>query len=228
MGENPRRFALHCGPMRASRILLVLSVASAVAYLVTTPWRPYPGSPAVKGCAVGALALLAFLWRRRRRDAGLLALGLGFSTVGDVLLDLGPQWFLFGLVAFLLTHLTYIALFVRNRARPFHLSPSLAAAVVLVVAYSATLSGWVVPAVGDLVIPVILYICALTTMVITAILGRFEGPWVALGAVLFMISDSLLAINKFKAPLPLRDYLVSITYYVGQCGIALGFLGGSK
>jgi alkenylglycerophosphocholine/alkenylglycerophosphoethanolamine hydrolase len=228
MGENPRRFALHCGPMRASRILLALSVASVVVYLVTTPWRPYPGSPAIKGCTVGALALLAFLSRGRRRDAGLLALGLVFSMAGDVLLDLDPQWFVFGLVAFLLAHLTYITLFVRNRARPFHLSPSLAAAVVLVLASSATLSAWIVPSAGDLAVPVIVYVCALTTMVITAIAGRFEGPWVALGAVLFMISDSLLAINKFKTPLPLRDYLVTVTYYLGQWGIALGFLGGSK
>jgi hypothetical protein len=50
------------------------------------------------------------------------------------------------------------------------------------------------------------------------------------GAVLFLISDSLLAIHKFKAPMPLRDYLVWSTYYLGQCGIALGYLasGGAE
>ena len=42
-----------------------------------------------------------------------------------------------------------------------------------------------------------------------------------------MISDSLLAIHKFKEPVPLRDYLVWTTYYLGQCGIALGYLASS-
>ena len=41
---------------------------------------------------------------------------------------------------------------------------------------------------------------------------------------LFLISDSILAINKFKSPLPLRGYLVWATYYLAQYGIAIGFL----
>src|ERR1039457_4679552 len=61
-------------------------------------------------------------------------------------------------------------------------------------------------------------------MVISAILARFENPWVAVGAILFLISDSLLAVNKFKTPVPYRDFLVWSTYYAGQYGIAVGFL----
>lgn len=43
----------------------------------------------------------------------------------------------------------------------------------------------------------------------------------ASGAISFLISDSLLAIHKFKTPVRLRDYLVWVTDYAGQCGIAL-------
>jgi len=207
-----------------SRPLLYISAATSVFYLLTARWQPFPGSPLVKGCAVGALALLALRSRGVRRGAGVLALGLAFSTAGDVLLDLDPRLFAFGLGAFLLAHLTYIALFVRNRTAGIRLDPPHLAAVLLVLVYSATLSVWIVPSVGELAVPVVLYVCALTTMVCTAIPARFQQPWVSVGAVLFLISDSLLAIHKFKTPVPLRDYLVWTTYYLGQCGIALGYL----
>src|ERR1017187_3035521 len=152
-----------------------------------------------------------WVWRSPRRG-------------GDVLLALDPRLFAFGLGAFLLAHLTYIRLFARNRTAGIRLDPPRLAAVLLILVYSATLSVWIVPSVGELAVPVVLYICALTTMVCTAILARFQQRWVAVGAILFLISDSLLAIHKFKTPVPLRDYLVWSTYYLGQCGIALGYL----
>ena len=207
-----------------SRPLLYVSAASSAIYLLTQRWQPFAASALVKGCAVGALALLALRSRGERRDAGVLALGLAFSTAGDVLLDLDPRLFAFGLGAFLLTHLTYIRLFARNRTAGIRLDPPRLAAVLLILVYSVTLSVWIVPSVGELAVPVVLYICALTTMVCTAILARFQQRWVAVGAILFLISDSLLAIHKFKTPVPLRDYLVWSTYYLGQCGIALGYL----
>lgn len=207
-----------------SRPWLYVSAAASAVYLLTQRWQPFAGSALVKGCAVGALAALALRSRGIRRDAGVLALALALSTAGDVLLDLDPRLFAFGLGAFLLAHLTYIGLYARNRTAGIRLDPPHLAAVLLILVYSATLSVWIVPSVGELAVPVVLYICALTTMVCTAILARFRQPWVAVGAVLFLISDSLLAIYKFKTPVPLRGYLVWTTYYLGQCGIALGYL----
>jgi uncharacterized membrane protein YhhN len=207
-----------------SRPLLYVSAAASVVYLATLRWQPFAGSALLKGCAVGALAVLALRSRGRWRDAGVLALGLAFSTAGDVLLDLDPRLFAFGLGAFLLAHLTYICLFARNRTAEIRVRPPDLAAVLVILVYSATLSVWIVPSVGELAVPVVLYICALTTMVSTAILARFPQRWVAVGAILFLISDSLLAIHKFKTPVPLHDYLVWTTYYLGQCGIALGYL----
>ncbi len=227
-GRIRRRFNLLNGTfafcrMRNRRTLLYISAAASAIYLLT-------GGAAIKGCAVGALALLAIRARDAKRDAGLLGLGLALSTVGDVLLDLDPKLFVFGLAAFLLVHLTYISVFVRNRVRTLGPGKWRVAAVIAVVAFSAALSVWIVPSVGTLAVPVVLYIGAITTMVSTAILARFEKPWVPVGAVLFLISDALLAIHRFKTPVPLRNYLVWTTYYLGQCGIALGFLtrGSSK
>ncbi len=210
-----------------SRTLLYLSAAAALAYFLTARWQPFPGSALLKGIPVGALALVALEARGMRRDAELLALGLGFSAAGDVLLDLNPRYFIFGLGAFLLTHVTYTCLFVRNRAPGVRLEPARLAGVLLVLAGSAMLAAWIVPSVGDLAVPVVFYICAITAMVTAAILGRFKRRWVAAGAILFLISDSLLAIHRFKTPVPLRDYLVWVTYYAGQCGITLGYLGSA-
>ncbi|MGA3043264.1 MAG: lysoplasmalogenase [Bryobacteraceae bacterium] len=207
-----------------SRPLVYVSVAASAVYLATTRWQPFTGSALVKGCAVGALALLALRSRGLRRDAEVLALGLAFSTAGDVLLDLDPGLFAFGLGAFLLAHLTYIFLFVRNRTPGIRLDPPHFAAVLFILVYSATFSAWIVPSAGKLAVPVVFYVCALTAMVSTAILARFPQRWVAVGAILFLVSDSLLALDKFKSPVPLRDYLVWTTYYLGQCGIALGYL----
>jgi len=193
-----------------TRAWLFISVAASAVYLFTGH------NALVKGCAVGALAVLALSCGAR-----LLALALALSTAGDVLLDLDPRLFAFGLGAFLAAHLTYICLFTRNGVR---LDPPRVAAVVAILAYSVTLAMWIVPSVGALAVPVVLYVCALTAMVLTAILARFRNPWVPVGAVLFLISDSLLAIHKFKTAVPLHDYLVWTTYYLGQCGIALGYL----
>jgi alkenylglycerophosphocholine/alkenylglycerophosphoethanolamine hydrolase len=206
-----------------SRTWLFVSAAASAAYLLTQPWQPFAG-PLVKGCAVGALAALAWQSRGARRDAGLLALGLALCTAGDVLLDLNPRLFAFGLGAFLLAHLAYTRLFVRNRTFGIRLDPPHLAVLLLILVYSVTLSVWIVPSVHDLAVPVVVYILALTTMVCAAILARFRQRWVAVGAILFLISDSLLAIHKFKTPVPMRDYLVWTTYYLGQCGIALGYL----
>jgi uncharacterized membrane protein YhhN len=205
------------------RFLLAISMVCAFLYLVV-----FPGNPVIKAGTVGPLALIALQSRGARRDAGLLALALAFSSAGDVLLDLDPKLFVFGLSAFLLAHISYICLFVRNRPRPLHPGLPRIAAVVAVLAYSATLSTWIVPSAKGLAVPVVFYVCALTTMASTAILARFEQPWVAAGALLFVMSDSLLAINKFKAPVPARDLLVGTTYYLGQCGIALGYLASAR
>jgi uncharacterized membrane protein YhhN len=52
----------------------------------------------------------------------------------------------------------------------------------------------------------------------------FSRPFVWIGALLFLISDSLLAAGRFKTSLPLAAVLIWPTYYLGQYGITMGFL----
>jgi len=197
-----------------------LSVVSSFVYLVTQPWQPYPGSFIVKGMSVGPLALLAFV-----AGSPMLGLALALSTLGDILLDLDPQrLFVFGLGSFLVAHVVYIFLFVRNRRRTITVGAARVLLAVLVLLYSIAVSAWLLPSLGGLIVPVAIYMCAITAMVVSAILARFQNPWIVVGAILFLISDSLLAVNKFKTPVPYRDFLVWSTYYAGQYAIATGFL----
>ena len=201
-------------------MLKLFSILLGAAYFFTLPWQPYPASYAIKGLSIALLAALAFSNR-----ASILGVALALSALGDVLLDIDPKrLFVYGLAAFLCVHLIYVVLFVRNRRRPISVSAAQAILITLLLAYCALVSAWLFPTLGDLKIPVAIYMTAITAMVVTAVLARFPQRGVACGAILFLISDSLLAINKFKTPLPYRDFLVWATYYAGQYAIAAGFL----
>jgi len=65
-------------------------------------------------------------------------------------------------------------------------------------------------------------------MVVSAITGRFPARWVAIGAVLFLGSDSILALRKFRLPVPYASFLIWTTYYVGQLAITLGIAGRAR
>ena len=202
--------------------LLLLSAACSALYFVTKSWQPFPGSVALKGFCVAPLAVLAFRLLPPPNQ-WLLSGALAFSTLGDVFLDLGGM-FVAGLGAFLLAHLLYATLFVRNGRRPVRLNANQHISLTALLFFSLALTMWLWPGLGPLAVPVACYIGAIMLMVAAAILGRFRQSWLVCGALLFLISDALIGINKFKMPVPGRDHLVWATYYLGQCGIALGFL----
>ena len=64
----------------------------------------------------------------------------------------------------------------------------------------------------------------LTGMAAFAVVLPLPEPWVMFGALSFMLSDTLLAMGKFKDPVPGAAWIIWPTYYLGQLGIAIGFL----
>lgn len=166
---------------------------------------------------------MAFVFQRASSSAPFTRLLLGalaLSLVGDVFLML-PGYFIPGLVAFLLAHLCYIALF-RRGVPWFANRMALAATLTAAAAMYAFLFPNLDPV---LKIAVACYAVVIATMAAQAI-GRatvLRDPasiGVAIGAVLFMLSDSLLAINKFATPLPFAQFWVLATYYAAQLLIA--------
>jgi uncharacterized membrane protein YhhN len=217
--------------------LLFTSLACSAVYLGTQRWQPFPGSVVIKALSIAPLAVLAFrllreqdeqargLQRLRDHDSLILAAALGLSCLGDIFLDLDPAgFFVHGLLAFLSAHLVYILLFVRNWQRPLRPTGWQLLLTALVLLYSLLLAHWLAPSLGGLARSVMFYVCVITVMVVTAIQAGFAKPWIVGGAILFMISDSLIAAQRFKTPLLFSNYLIWATYYSAQYGIAIGFL----
>ncbi len=151
----------------------------------------------------------------------LVAVGLLFSLAGDVFLMLPSDRFLPGLASFLVAHLLYIAAF--GRAAGLVLSPE---ALLPFVAYAAVLVPLLWPHFGRMRGPALLYVLAILAMGWQA-----AGQWLAVreawavlalaGAALFVVSDSALAWNRFRAPFHASQLVVLSTYYAAQWLIAL-------
>ena len=178
--------------------LIWISLVASLLYYVTQPWHPFPGSVALKGLSVAPLAVLA--WRSTslpRRDRVLLGVALAFGALGDVLLDWSAGLFAAGLGAFLFGHFVYIVLFSRNRPRPSKLTLKEKLMILGLALFASTMSFWVLPATGALAPAVALYVGALTGMVAAAVALQLPERWVVLGAVLFLLSDSILSVSRF-------------------------------
>ena len=154
--------------------------------------------------------------REERRFHLLLVAALALCLAGDVFL-MFPGFFIPGLVSFLVGHLCYLALF-KQGVRWFPDVRALAAPLLIGAAMYAILF----PHLGlVLKIAVAAYTLVIALMSAQAI-GRatvLRDPasvWVACGAGFFMLSDSLLAINRFAQPLPMAQFWVLSTYYIAQ------------
>jgi len=82
---------------------------------------------------------------------------------------------------------------------------------------------------GDLLLPVILYVVAILFMAISAAMrkesvSKLSYNLVLIGSLLFILSDSLLALNKFNSPIPIAHVSVMFTYAFAQYCIVFGIL----
>jgi len=150
-----------------------------------------------------------------------ILVGLACSLAGDVFLMLPQDRFIAGLVSFLLAHLCYTAAFVAGVG--FRLSGWL---LLIFVAYGLILLRVLWPHLHRLRIPVSLYALAIIVMgwqacerwLYLADRGAFLA---ALGAILFTLSDSLLAYDRFVNRFRQARLLVLSTYFAAQWLIAL-------
>jgi uncharacterized membrane protein YhhN len=154
-----------------------------------------------------------------------LVWALGLSWVGDVLL-LYPAMFLPGLLSFLAAHVCFIVLLSRD-APWLHSRRALAVFISVAALVFVVLDQNGLP--PELRLPVAAYVLVIATMAAQAWgrakhLGSAGSRWVAWGSVLFMLSDALLAMDKFVSPLPLAGLWVLASYYLAQGLIVQGRL----
>ena len=169
--------------------------------------------------------VIAILWVIQRSEGTwlsnrfhrLLIAGLAFSLAGDAFLMFNG-FFIPGLVSFLIAHLFYIALFKQGQ----NWFPSRAALLATLLFGGAMYAFlWLGGLPAALRIPVLAYVTVIALMAAQAIgratvLRDSAAVGVAIGAGFFMLSDTLLAINRFVSPLPMAQLWVLSTYYLAQ------------
>jgi uncharacterized membrane protein YhhN len=145
-----------------------------------------------------------------------------FSWLGDVLLmlqDNNSLFFLLGLSAFLVAHIFYILFFHFIRVKENVKSRWWL--LLIVALYYLILIGLLSPHLGGMKLPVRIYAIVISFMFMLAMHMSFikyknAGRWMMLGALLFVISDSVLAINKFYQSFEMAVIIVMLTYGLAQ------------
>ena len=180
---------------------------------------------------LATLLIAAIVWRAHAAPPGYrraILLGMALSCIGDIALMLPFDAFVPGLIAFLLAHLCYIVAF---RAGFRAGRGLLFAAALLAVFAGINLAGLWPLLPNDLRIPVVVYVVVLALMATLALARAWannaatpsaptSARWAATGAVLFVISDSVLAWDRFGGGLPAATLCVLSTYYAAQYCIA--------
>jgi uncharacterized membrane protein YhhN len=176
-------------------LMPALLVAFLGAQAGMTP-APAPATPSLR--VLGSIAIL-------------------FSWAGDILISTpGDIGFFLGLGAFFCAHLAYLVLFLRQLKRR-----RIPLAALLLVVWAVALVVVLAPHLGVLIVPVALYGLALGGAT-AASLGT--GRLVAAGAVLFLVSDTVLSLKMFLPGFSLwqDDFLIMLSYLLGQGLIAYG------
>ncbi|MCA0132323.1 lysoplasmalogenase [Winogradskyella alexanderae] len=206
--------------------MLIVIVELVTGNLSSLTYAHYLAKPAI----VFSLMILVYnnsdVLPKDIRNTTLLA--LLFSVIGDILLMFVTQnalFFTLGLLAFLLAHIMYIITFLKHRSKP---TKAIGFGLILVI-YAVSLFTLLKERLDEMIIPVLLYIIVILTMTITAFLRKKQVSnrsylLVLAGAISFVISDSLLAINKFYVSIPFSGIFIMISYALAQYLIVMGIL----
>jgi uncharacterized membrane protein YhhN len=166
------------------------------------------------------LALL-FLYTRSVSDTNKwYSTALIFSFFGDVfLLYSGQLPFKIGLVSFLIAHILFIKI-VMHRIEKVSFSIILKSVIPFGI-FLSLLIFTLKDSLGELLIPVIIYGFTISMFGVVSLINYLEtksnkSVWMLIGAIVFMISDALLAINKFYLPKEIFGVLIMGTYIIAQ------------
>jgi uncharacterized membrane protein YhhN len=188
-------------------------------------------------CLLMPLLVAALLFQtkhsKHQKSKVILSLSLLFAFLGDLLLLLqnNPNAFIFGIFCFLIAHLIYIVFFYRlvpfSSAKPLFIF----IAALLISGYLVYFLSkiWLGISKDDLAMPVVLYAGGISVMLLSAIntinggrLKKIGYRHFIPGAVLFIASDSILALDKYNAPIANAEIWVIVTYAAAQFLITTG------
>lgn len=180
--------------------------------------------------------LVYFTWQTKGFSHPIkiwLMVGFTFSWIGDVALMFQgiEDFFLYGLAAFLLAHISYILAFriwvYDNLEIPLiKRAPWMAFVLML---FGVGFFKILEPGLGNMKLPVIVYMIVILLMVLMALnryrkVSRKGFYWIISGAIVFLLSDSILAYNKFIEPVAYSGVWIMLTYGFAQWAIMQGGL----
>lgn len=176
----------------------------------------------LKPLIVGSLIYLVFKAETELKSAFVVA--LVSSLFGDIFLMLtNENFFVPGLGCFLLTHVLYSWIFIKKAT--FKLLPTFGLLTAIGLFYWLVLHKNIPT---NLLIPVVIYMIVISLMgvILNSVRTNRQSvqPWLGIGALLFILSDSLIAINKFVVSIPFPTLLIMSTYGVAQFLITTGYL----
>lgn len=181
-----------------------------------------------KPLVVTSLLVFFLLQNVDKRTKILVTTALVFSLIGDFQLmfaEGSDSLFAGGLLAFLVAHIMYILQFSRTRNKNIgYLAPLL---VLLV--YAISMFWYLSDSLNSMAIPVGLYIVVILVMILFAYLrndSMIDNSYIYIlaGALLFMLSDSILGITRFKSDIPFSRVLVMGIYSIAQLLMVVGIL----
>lgn len=160
----------------------------------------------------------------------LVVLALVFSIAGDTLLMFANHdelFFLLGLSAFLLAHVFYIITFHKIKVKE-NIEGRWPWAIVVAIYYFFIIS-ILMPHLAEMKIPVLVYGLVISFMLLVAMLlydleDNKTARYILTGAILFVVSDSVLAINKFYKPFETAGWIIMITYISAQYLLVKGLV----
>jgi uncharacterized membrane protein YhhN len=213
--------------MLAFFILVLLSQCTSIA--LDIPAITFITKPLI------VLSLIGYYYQAIAKPSLLFLFALFFCWLGDISLmfqNSNGLFFIFGLLCFLLGHVFFILHF--RQARNTETGNTLLSTQKARFAFPILLAGsglviTLLPFLGEMKIPVLIYACVITVMVLQASFRygqtSMESYWLVFGgAFLFMTSDTILALNKFKEPIISANLYIMITYMAAQFCIVQGIV----
>jgi len=211
-------------------IFLVIVVLELIGTITGSKWLDYPVKPFI----LIWIAAYFLIMTKSQPYRWLVILAFFFSWAGDLLLMFGWKsdlFFFAGVGGFFLSQVTYIIAFSKfSRSNGKGLLVSKPIWVLPFLIYLFAIYLFLYPKLEGLMKPVVaIYALSLLGMSAAAFnrkgISEDKSFWILfIGSAFFVISDSLLAINKFATPIPNEGFLVMATYMVAQYLIMMGLL----
>lgn len=196
------------------KIIIVLTIILAILATIVDSTGPFVLFTFLKPLTTVFVLAITFLYGRKTESYYLRTtqIALMFCLAGDSFL-LSPRLFVFGLASFLIGHICFIISFKQLKGFQWNIEILLS-----MISISIGLFLYLKDGLGELMVPVIFYITVISIMAWQGISiyqkeKNSQTALIALGSALFVLSDAILAINKFKFEHAAFPVLILLTYW---------------